>query len=164
MKFFDEINIENWGSPWKMKRATTWQNQKSDCAPSEDSDQPWHPPSLIRVFAVHLMGSGCPGWSESSLGTHSFCWFLLWGGSKDQDNDGNRGPRHEKTILCHMRTTKTQISTLISAFIVCCLDSLIPIVAISDFSVLANFCSWACWFESYLVANLWTGFLVIWLP
>ena len=25
-----------------------------DCAPSEDSDQPAHPPSLIRVFAVHL--------------------------------------------------------------------------------------------------------------
>ena len=27
------------------------------CAPSEDSDQPGHPPSLIRVFAVHTMGS-----------------------------------------------------------------------------------------------------------
>ena len=24
------------------------------CAPSEDSDQPGHPPSLIRAFAVHL--------------------------------------------------------------------------------------------------------------
>ena len=31
--------------------AATWQNQQSDCAPSEDSDQPGHPPSLIRVFA-----------------------------------------------------------------------------------------------------------------
>ena len=31
--------------------AATWQNQQSDCAPSEDSDQPRHPPSLIRVFA-----------------------------------------------------------------------------------------------------------------
>ena len=30
---------------------------KMTCAPSEDSDQPGHPPSLIRVFAVHLMGS-----------------------------------------------------------------------------------------------------------
>ena len=27
------------------------------CACSEDSDQPGHPPSLIRVFAVRLMGS-----------------------------------------------------------------------------------------------------------
>ena len=34
--------------------AMTWQNQQSDCAPSEDSDQPGHPPSLIRVFAVRM--------------------------------------------------------------------------------------------------------------
>ena len=34
--------------------AATWQNQQSDCAPSEDSDQPGHPPSLIRVFAVRM--------------------------------------------------------------------------------------------------------------
>ena len=27
---------------------------KMACAPSEDSDQPGHPPSLIRVFAVHI--------------------------------------------------------------------------------------------------------------
>ena len=29
-------------------------NQQSNCAPSEDSDQPGHPPSLIRVFAVRM--------------------------------------------------------------------------------------------------------------
>ena len=34
--------------------AVTWQNQQSECAPSEDSDQPGHPPSLIRVFAVRM--------------------------------------------------------------------------------------------------------------
>ena len=34
--------------------ATAWQNQQSDCAPSEDSYQPGHPPSLIRVFAVRM--------------------------------------------------------------------------------------------------------------
>ena len=27
-------------------------NQQNESAPSEDSDQPGHPPSLIRVFAV----------------------------------------------------------------------------------------------------------------
>ena len=32
----------------------TWQNQQCGCAPSEDSDQPGHPPSLIRVFAVRM--------------------------------------------------------------------------------------------------------------
>ena len=30
---------------------------KMACAPSKDSDQPGHPPSLIRVFAVRSMGS-----------------------------------------------------------------------------------------------------------
>ena len=42
---------------WKYKWVTTWQNQQNDCAPSEDSDRPGHPPSLIRVFAVCWMGS-----------------------------------------------------------------------------------------------------------
>ena len=27
---------------------------KMACEPSEDSDQPWQPPSLIRVFAVRM--------------------------------------------------------------------------------------------------------------
>ena len=64
---------------------------KVACAPSEDSDQPGHPPSLIRVFAVRMKKAwvlpiectattvirvgGCQGWSESSLGAQSFCWF-----------------------------------------------------------------------------------------
>ena len=30
---------------------------KMACAPSEDSDQPGHPPSLIRAFTVRSMGS-----------------------------------------------------------------------------------------------------------
>ena len=75
-----------------IKWAATWQNHRSECAPSEDSDQPGHPPSLIRVLAVRMKKpwvlsyplsaqlrlirlGGCPGWSESSLGAHSFCWF-----------------------------------------------------------------------------------------
>ena len=36
--------------------AWMWQD-KMACVPSEDSDQPWHTPSLIRVFTVHLMCS-----------------------------------------------------------------------------------------------------------
>ena len=36
------------------RRAVTWQNQQNECAPSKDSDQPGHPPSLIRVFAVRM--------------------------------------------------------------------------------------------------------------
>ena len=74
---------------WKVIWAATWQNQQSDCAPSEDSDQPRHPPSLIRVFAVRIkkVGPLATHWahsedsdqtgriSESSLGAKSFCWF-----------------------------------------------------------------------------------------
>ena len=45
-------------------------------------------------------------------------------------------PRHEKTCLCCMRTTKEQISlrSLISTFVVRCLDSLLPLLAISEIS------------------------------
>ena len=38
-----------------IKWAATRQNQQSECAPSEDSDQPGHLPSLIWVFAVRMM-------------------------------------------------------------------------------------------------------------
>ena len=34
--------------------AATWQNQQCGCVPREDSDQPGHSPSLIRVFAVRM--------------------------------------------------------------------------------------------------------------
>ena len=47
----------NWKVPssvsvWIHIWAASWQNQQCGCAPNEDSDQPGHPPSLIRVFAV----------------------------------------------------------------------------------------------------------------
>ena len=29
-------------------------NQQNDCAPSEDSDHPGHPPTLIKVFVVRM--------------------------------------------------------------------------------------------------------------
>ena len=79
--------------------ATTWQNQQNECAPSKDSDQPGHPPSLIRVFTVHSVGScgpkvsscrqqktlirlgRCPDWSESLLGAHAILLVLSWGSS-----------------------------------------------------------------------------------
>ena len=37
-----------------LKWTASWQNQQNDCVPSEDSDQPENPPSLIRVFAIHM--------------------------------------------------------------------------------------------------------------
>ena len=60
---------------------------KMTCAPTEYSDQPGHPPGLIRVFAVRshsffmqtaktlIRLGGCPGWFESSLGVQVMWWF-----------------------------------------------------------------------------------------
>ena len=68
------------------------QNQQNECAPSEDSDQPEHPSSLIRVFTVRMKKArvlsyplsaqqrlirlgGCPGCS--SLDAQSFVGFVV---------------------------------------------------------------------------------------
>ena len=70
----------------KQKWATTWQNQQNECAPSEDSDQLGHPPSLIRVFAVRLKNAWVLSyplsaqrrlWSDwaDAQADLSFCWM-----------------------------------------------------------------------------------------
>ena len=79
--------------------ATSWQTSKMACAASEDSDQPGHPPSLIRVFAARMkkawvlyyplsaqrrLWPDCPVWSVSSLGAHAILLVLSWGGSTDK--------------------------------------------------------------------------------
>ena len=74
-------------------------------------------------------------------------------------------PRHEKTCLCYMRTTKAQISlrSLISAFVVRCQDSIIPLVSKSEIaslylaSVVAQAGLRLTWSKTPK-----TGFLVTW--
>ena len=44
------VNLSSCEHTW----AASWQNQQNEFATSEDSDQPGHPPSLIRVFAVRM--------------------------------------------------------------------------------------------------------------
>ena len=53
-------------SRWIFKWATSRQYQQNDCAPSEDSAQSGHPPSLIRVFAVCLQ-------EKDHKNTNEFC-------------------------------------------------------------------------------------------
>ena len=88
--------------------ATTWQNQQNECAPSEDSDQPGRPPSLIRVFTVRMKKAwvlSYPFWSESSLGAHSLCWFchvaahLLFTRSMKENSTGRSKIRKSDTNL-----------------------------------------------------------------
>ena len=72
--------------------AASWKKQQNDSAPSEDSDQPGHPPSLITVFAVRSVDSSGPelsscgqrrlwsGWADAQadLSLHwaqPHCWF-----------------------------------------------------------------------------------------
>ena len=70
-------------------------NQQNECTPSEDSDQTgrislairsvWSESSLCALWQGFFMRTaktlirlgGCPGWSGSSLGAHSFCWFVM---------------------------------------------------------------------------------------
>ena len=54
----------------------------------------------------------------------------------------------QKWVLCHMRTTKAQ-------HLYCSLLRWYDIYTcyIESFKILASFCSWAGWFESYLVEN-----------
>ena len=62
----DLSTLINWTGPFPIQgmpgvlfhfEPTLDKTNKMACAPSEDSDQPGHPPSLIRVFAVRSMGS-----------------------------------------------------------------------------------------------------------
>ena len=46
------FKLSVWRNRIIMIWAATWQNQQNESVTSEDSDQPGHPPSLIRVLAV----------------------------------------------------------------------------------------------------------------
>ena len=69
-------------------------------------------------------------------------------------------PHHEKTCLCHMQTTKVQISlrSLISTFVVHCLDSIILLVSLSKISSL-----YLASVAEQAGLSLKTGFLMTWL-
>ena len=90
---------------WKKERKTWYEpphdkTNKMACAPSKDSDQPEHLPSLIKIFTVRMKKAqvlsnqfikctaktlirlgGCPGWSESSLGAQIMLLVLSRGSS-----------------------------------------------------------------------------------
>ena len=168
------------------KWAATWQNQRSECAPSEDSDQPRHLPSLIRVFTVSMekpwalsypLSAHFVGFVMLRLKYCSDPWFSdkeVWANSVDPDRTATlfaiailpasfgcitNGPGHAKTCLMPYANNKgadqpPHPCRLISTFVVHCLGSMICILAISkSFKILASFCSWADWFEYYLVEN-----------
>ena len=82
--------------------------------------------------------------------------FPYWPHILLQERQIEYEPHHNKTCLCHMRTTTVQISLrirrLISAFVVGCPDSITISCYIQNF---ACFCCWAGKFKSNLAAQLW---------
>ena len=55
---------------------SAWASPQSDQSlrcPHEESLDPYLPTERTAKTLIRL--GGCPGWSESSLGAHSFCWF-----------------------------------------------------------------------------------------
>ena len=88
-----------------------WASAQSDQSlrcPHEESLGPYLPIEHIAKTQIRL--GRCPGWSESSLGAQSFCWF------------------------CHVVAH-------------------VSLIAISEISWLASFCSWARTFLVLLVTN-----------
>ena len=99
------IKIENMIGTIQKKKLDSLTNEplhdkinKLVCVPSEDTDQPGRPPTLIKVFAVHMKKlwglsyplsaqrrlfrlDGCPGWLEFLLGQQVIMLILSWGGS-----------------------------------------------------------------------------------
>ena len=74
-----------YGWPAVRLMSASWQNQQCGCTPSEDSDQPGHPTSLIRVFAVRMKKAWVLSyplsaqrrlWSDwaDAQADPSFCW------------------------------------------------------------------------------------------
>ena len=83
--------------------AATWQNQQHECAPSEDSDQPRHPPSLIWVFAVRMKKPWVLSYSLSAQGR-------LWSDWADAQADPSLRRAHSGFVgfvmlwlICHLR-------------------------------------------------------------
>ena len=107
--------------------AATWQNQQSECAPSTDSDQPGHLPSMIRVFAVRMKKAwvlSYPLSAQRGLWSDWLCWFchvaahLVISVRKEAYRHTRSvvfEPPPDKTCLCHMQITKLQISLFIHA-------------------------------------------------
>ena len=145
------------------------------CAPSEDSDQPGHPPSLIRVFAVYMKKTWvlsyplsaqrrlCSDWADAQADLSlcwahmPFCWFCHVAAQVLISYEGSQflaklfsyivvhqmlvvfEPDHEKTCPMPYANNKgtdqpAHSRSLISAFVVHCLYSIISILAISKVS------------------------------
>ena len=105
-----EQTVQTWSDLIKVYTiwATTWQNQQNECAPSKDSDQPGHLPSLIRVLAVSMKKAWVlsyplsaqrrlwSDWADAFTGRTLIFLVLSCCGSFE--------PYHKKPCLCRYAT------------------------------------------------------------
>ena len=84
----DALHNEPWHdklTKWVCAQRRLGSSAQSDQSPHCPHEESWGPQLPIKRTAKTLIRlGGCPGWSESSLGTQSFCWFcheaalMLW--------------------------------------------------------------------------------------
>ena len=89
---------------------------------------------FMRTAKTLIRLGGCPGWSESSLGAHATLLVLSWGGSYNVSGLTVRfyEPHNDNTCFMSYANNKdadqpAHPRSLISVFVIRCLDSMIPI-------------------------------------
>ena len=103
------------------KWAATWQNWQSDCAPRRCPDEPWHRPSLIRVFAVRFMSSKRPKLSLCGQ-------WRLWSDWADAQADPSLCWAHPHFWFCHV-VAQISTSSLIQIYVYLCPDQVSALYA-----------------------------------
>ena len=103
-----------------------FKTNKMTRAPSEDSDQPGHLPSLIRVFAVRSIGSSIsPVWSESFLSAWRNIGPLTtyWAHSEDwsdwADSQADLSLRWAHVILLVLSCGSSYFACSVSHIVLC---------------------------------------------
>ena len=95
--------------------AATWQNQQNVSASSEDSDQPGHPPSLIRVFAVRMKK---PIW---------FCFIQIYWSKVLTDQPGRCQLFRKYKIVKYLKKSDNKTGDYLSTDRTWAPDGLVPI-------------------------------------
>ena len=147
-------SINGFWSAWKYELQHDKTN-KMTCAPSKDSDQPGHPPSLIRVFAVHMKKPWVLSYPLSAQGRlwsdwdRSFCWFC---------HAAAHIMRKPVCARCKLQRCRSvgvcTLSDQYQCYLLC--RKLIPVV-VQNSKDLGSLWSWAGQYESFLVAQLKAG-------
>ena len=104
--------------------------------------------SFMRTGKTLIRLGGCPGWSESSLGAHAILLVLSWGGSYviagcidfigfvPALTHMSHVMRKPAFAICEQQRRRSacanSLRSLISTFVIRCLDSIIPLVSIYE--------------------------------